>query len=176
MGNHIRVPTTILTPVNIDGESLAYLILQETERKGILEIKEMIGDRIRRIKEWRKKDIKLLYKWTNYLPLLIVEVFLHVSIFVMYTLGLKIKSLGLKSYGYGSGGFTNLQSFGLIRNAYPPRISVANTNWVMALNASELTPGVEEGRIVVQKSFKANFVIDNRAIDLLDIQKFQKTC
>lgn len=133
-----------------------------------------MGDRVRRIKEWRKKDIKNQYEMISSLPQVVVKLITDISCFIMYTLGMKLKLFGLKKYGFGTGGFTNLTAFKGIHGAHTPRISVSNMNWGMALNSVELAPEAEGGQIVIQKILRINFMIDNRTIDHLDIRRFQK--
>lgn len=98
----------------------------------------------------------------------------YFSNLISYTLGLNSKLFLMKEYCFGTGVFSNVTQLKLPVEAFIPRFQIGNTNFLMVLNTPFEAPGVENGRIVAQKITFANFTIDQRFANNLDLGRLQR--
>lgn len=173
-GSLVDIPRGIIVLVNVQDDQLVQMHIPKIDELNMLQIKEFTRKKIINLKQCKDKDINFQMLLLRIFPMFIIQLICYMNFATTYILGMSSKIIGVKSYGFGSGLFTNITQFKLADNIFAPRVQFANTNFLLTLHKPNDEARVEEGEIVVRKIMKANFTIDQRFANNLDLRKLQR--
>jgi pyruvate dehydrogenase E2 component (dihydrolipoamide acetyltransferase) len=155
----------ISTLVSIDNKNLASVIIDEVNKKSLIEIQNLINSKVKKIKSKKDADTNEQMKVLNSIPTAFVSLFLELSAFITYYLGLSFKVLKLKKYAFGNIVLTNVSSME-IYNTFAPLVNFSNTTLCVVLCKPKVKPVVDEkGDIVSRKMINMNITFDHRYAD-----------
>ena len=174
-GNFIpsqSVDVTVL--VNVEGDNVINALVKNCDKAGIESINAQFKPSIKKIKRKEDKDINFQFKLVKMLPTFIVKIFLTISSFVVYELGLPFNILKMKKNHFGNAILTNVTSFNLV-DVYASHVPFTKGMLVCMLNTPELRPTVVDNQVVARKMMNINFLFDMRFIELKELADILKT-
>lgn len=143
---------------------LSGVTLHNVDQKSLLEICEEAQARVEQVRARQDPELEKSRKSFQYLPGLLLNPTLKLLSFLLYTLNLDLRALGLPKDAFGSVMITNIGTLGL-DTAYVPLVPYSRVPILLALGAVKDVPVVEDGAIKAGKVMKINATFDHRLID-----------
>ena len=138
--------------------------VEDADQKSLLQIVQELESHVNKVRN-REDDALEKGKGTiKKIPFLLMNFFLKLISFLMYTLNLDLSGLGMPRDAFGSATVTNVGSLGL-DVAFVPLVPYTRVPIFVAPGAIKEAPVVENGKVVVGKLMNVNASFDHRFID-----------
>ncbi len=138
--------------------------IENADQKSLAQIVDEMEETIERVRQRKDRALEKGKGTVAMVPFLLMNAFLKLLSFLMYTLNLDLSFLGLPKDPFGAVTVTNVGSLGL-DTAYVPLVPYTRTPIFVAPGAVKDAPVVEDGKIVVGKVMNVNASFDHRFID-----------
>lgn len=156
------------------GEDLSGTTVRNIDQKNIVEIAEDMQKKVKRIRDTGDIDYKEMKKTMTRVPPWLGGYLLTLSSWLMYTLNLWTKLLGVPKDPFGSIMITSIGSIGLDR-AFVPLVPYARIPCLVAIGALRDGILVIDGQIVVKPVISLCVTFDHRVIDGMHASHMAKT-
>jgi pyruvate/2-oxoglutarate dehydrogenase complex dihydrolipoamide acyltransferase (E2) component len=156
------------------GEDLSGTTVRNIDQKDIVEIADDMQKKVKRIRDTGDIDYKEMKKTMKRTPPWLGGYLLTFSSWLMYTLNLWTKLLGVPKDPFGSIMVTSLGSIGLDR-AFVPLVPYARIPCLVAIGALRDGILVIDGQIVVKPVISLCVTFDHRVIDGMHASHMAKT-
>jgi pyruvate dehydrogenase E2 component (dihydrolipoamide acetyltransferase) len=163
--------------MNDEGEDkidLSGAKLESVEEKSVGELVDELEAKVALIRARKDPALEKTRKSMIKFPGLLMNMFLKLLGFLMYTLNLDLRWAGLPRDPFGSVMITNIGSIGLDM-AFVPLVPYSRVPILIALGAVHDAPIVDNGAIVAAKLMKLNATFDHRFIDGYHASVLSKT-
>jgi pyruvate dehydrogenase E2 component (dihydrolipoamide acetyltransferase) len=158
-----------------DGKvDLAAAKIEHADQKTLLEIADEMQATIDRVRARKDQAMESGKGTISKIPFLLMNTFLNLVGFLMYTLNLDLSALGLPRDPFGALTVTNVGSLGL-DTAYVPLSPYTNVPIFVAPGVVKEAPVVEDGKVVPGKVMNLNATFDHRFIDGYHVSVMSKT-
>jgi len=155
------------------GEEMSSVIIKDAHKKTILEIAIELREKALDARQGDEDEAmdgkhalaKFPWPFRKWIYLLIR--------FVIYGLGLQIKSIGISDRSFGSISVTNVGTLGLT-NSFPALMPVAKLPAVIAIGKIEKRPVVIKDEIEIRTILAGSAAFDHRLVDGIQIANFTK--
>ncbi|MEW6056457.1 MAG: 2-oxo acid dehydrogenase subunit E2 [Bdellovibrionota bacterium] len=168
-----NVTLFLQTAVDDEGKELSGVSIFEAEKKSLAEIAKELQLKAKAIREDKDPNFQQAKSMFSFVPVFLMRPLLELTSFLMYTLNLDLRRLGLPKDPFGSAMITSIGSIGL-DEAFAPLISYSRIPVGLAVGAVRDTPVVREGKIEIAPVFKIGVTFDHRFIDGLYGAKMAK--
>ena len=162
---HVNVSVLVVQTDEGSGKvDLTAAKIADCDKKGLVDIADELE---RAVKKARSREDKALEKGKNtvqLIPYLLMNVFLKVIAFLMYTLNIDPQLFGMPRDAFGSVTITNVGSLGL-DVAYVPLVPYTHVPIFVAPGEVKDVPVVEDGKVVPGKIMNVSASFDHRFID-----------
>jgi pyruvate/2-oxoglutarate dehydrogenase complex dihydrolipoamide acyltransferase (E2) component len=162
-----RVTLSILVVQTADGShkvDLTAAKIDDADKKSLLEIAQEMEATIEKVRHRKDQALESGKGTVQKIPFLLMNVFLKLLSFFMYTLNLDLSRFGMPKDAFGSVTITNVGSLGL-ETAYVPLVPYTRVPIFIAPGAVMDAPVVEDGKVVPGKLMNVNASFDHRFID-----------
>jgi pyruvate dehydrogenase E2 component (dihydrolipoamide acetyltransferase) len=143
---------------------LAACKINEADKKSLYQLTQDIEQQVTRVRERKDAAMEQGKKTTNLIPLFLMNSFLKLLSFLMYTLNLDLRWAGVPKDPFGSATITNIGSLGL-DTGYVPLVPYTRVPLFLAPGMVREVPVVEDGKIAVGKVMRLSATFDHRFID-----------
>lgn len=151
--------------VDVKGTNLAPMLVRNVNRLDVGQIQQQIKDKIKYLKTKRDKDFNHQMGIVNFLHSSLVSALISFSSFISYYLGMEIKPLKIKKYGFGTAILTNCTDME-IYNSFAPLVPFTKAMCVAVLCKPKMRAVVDEnGNIVAKNIMNINVTFDHRYAD-----------
>ncbi|GIW73310.1 MAG: hypothetical protein KatS3mg102_2852 [Planctomycetota bacterium] len=148
-----------------DGQvDLSVVKLERADQKSLLEIIDLMEERVAKIRRRQDEQLESTRQSMRWVPFLLMNAFLRLLSFLLYTLNLDLRWAGLPKDPFGSAFITNIGSLGL-EAALVPLVPYSRVPILIAPGALREAPVVEQGRVVAGKVMTIGATFDHRIID-----------
>ena len=162
---HVNVSVLVVQTDEGSGKvDLTAAKIADCDKKSLVDIADELE---RAVKKARSREDKALEKGKNtvqLIPYLLMNVFLKVIAFLMYTLNIDPQLFGMPRDAFGSVTITNVGSLGL-DVAYVPLVPYTHVPIFVAPGEVRDVPVVEDGKVVPGKIMNVSASFDHRFID-----------
>lgn len=156
------------------GEDLSGMTVRKIDQKNICEIAQDMQKKVKRIRDTGDVDYKDMKKTMRLIPAWLSHYLLNLSSFIMYTLNIWAKPLGVPKDPFGSIMITSLGSIGIDR-AFVPLVPYARIPCLVAIGAVREDVIVVNGEVKVKKVVSLCVTFDHRVIDGMHASHMSKT-
>lgn len=156
------------------GEDLSGTTVRNIDQKNIVEIAEDMQKKVKRIRDTGDIDYKEMKKTMKKIPPWLSGHLLNFSSWLMYTLNLWSKLLGVPKDPFGSIMITSIGSIGLDR-AFVPLVPYARIPCLVAIGALRDGVLVIDGQVMVKPVISLCVTFDHRVIDGMHASHMAKT-
>ncbi|MBI3071328.1 MAG: 2-oxo acid dehydrogenase subunit E2 [Deltaproteobacteria bacterium] len=163
--------------MNDEGEDkidLSGAKLERVEEKTLGELVDELEAKVALIRARKDPSLEKTRKSMMKFPGMLMNKFLKLLGFLMYTLNLDLRWAGLPKDPFGSLMITNIGSIGL-DIGYVPLVPYSHVPILIALGAVHDAPIVDNGAVVAAKVMKVNATFDHRFIDGYHASVLSKT-
>ncbi|MBI3183983.1 MAG: 2-oxo acid dehydrogenase subunit E2 [Myxococcales bacterium] len=172
-----RITISVLVVQTDEGDGKVDLTaakIEDADRKSLAEMVDEMEDTIQRVRARKDKALEKGKGTVRMIPFLLMNLFLKVLSFLMYTLNIDLSFAGMPKDAFGSLTVTNVGSLGL-ETAYVPLVPYTRTAIYVAPGLVKEVPVAEEGRVVIGKVMNVNATFDHRFIDGFHASVLSKT-
>jgi pyruvate/2-oxoglutarate dehydrogenase complex dihydrolipoamide acyltransferase (E2) component len=148
--------------------------IEHADQKSLLEIVDEMDETIERVRQRKDQQLEKGKGTIGKVPFVLMNLFLRLLSFLMYTLNLDLSGLGLPRDPFGAITVTNVGSLGL-DTAFVPLVPYTRTPIYIASGVVKDAAVVDEGRIVAGKVMNVNASFDHRYIDGFHASVLSKT-
>ncbi len=138
--------------------------VNDADKRSLFELSTIIEEQVARVRERRDLDLERGKKTAQWIPYLLLNVFLKALSVVMYALNINLQRFGLPRDPFGGLTITNIGSLGL-DIGFVPLVPYSRVPILVAPGAIREAPVVEDGKIVVGRVMRLNATFDHRFID-----------
>jgi pyruvate dehydrogenase E2 component (dihydrolipoamide acetyltransferase) len=153
---------------------LAACKINGVDKKSLYALASEVDEQVKRVRERRDAAMEQGKKTTRAVPLWLMNIFLKILSFFMYTLNLDLFFAGIPKDPFGGATITNLGSLGL-DTGFVPLVPYTRVPIFVAPGAIRSAPVVEDGAIVVGKIMKLCATLDHRLIDGYHAKQLSET-
>lgn len=162
----------VMVPVLLrGGEAMSSVKIKAAHKKTILEIAMVLRRKALNARQGEEEDSmesknilsKIPWPFRKWVYLLIR--------FIIYGLGIQIKSLGISEHAFGSIWVTNVGTLGLT-NSLPALMPAAKLPCVITMGKMEKRPIVINNKVEIRMILPGGAVFDHRIVDGVQIGKF----
>lgn len=162
---NVVISVLVVQPDEATGKvDLSAARVEDADRKTLVQLADELEEIIRNVRNRKDKALEKGKGTIGKIPFMLMNVFLKLIAFVMYTLNIDLSRLGLPKDAFGSVTITNVGSLGL-DTAYVPLVPYTRVPIFIAPGAVKDTPVVDEGKVVPGKVMNVNASFDHRFID-----------
>jgi len=154
----------VMTDEGEDKIDLSGATIYDVDKKTLAQIVDEVEATVAKVRQRKDEALEKARGTLKALPYFLLHAFLDFMGFLLYTLNLDLRWLGMPKDGFGSVMITNIGSIGLDQ-AYVPLVPYARVPMLLATGAVKEAPVVEDGKLVVGKVMKINATFDHRVID-----------
>jgi pyruvate dehydrogenase E2 component (dihydrolipoamide acetyltransferase) len=148
--------------------------VNNVDQKSLLQLVDEMEATVARVRARQDKAVESGKSTVKLIPFFLMNHFLDLLSFVMYTLNLDLSALGMPKDPFGGCVVTNVGSLGL-DVAYVPLSPYTRAPIFLAPGAIKDKPVVEDGKVVVGKVMSINATFDHRFIDGYHASVLSKT-
>jgi pyruvate dehydrogenase E2 component (dihydrolipoamide acetyltransferase) len=160
-----RIDVSLLVLMIADGKAdLSSAKIMDADQKSLVQIVDEVEERARKIRERKDKDLEKTRQSMRWVPFLFMNRFLKILSFLLYTLNLDLRWLGLPRDPFGSAIVTSIGSIGL-ELAYVPLSPYTRVPMFIAPGEITDEPVIQDGQVVPAKLMNVNATFDHRLID-----------
>ncbi len=138
--------------------------VDHADKKSLLEVAQDMQTAIDNVRQRKDKALEESKTTIKKIPFFLMNFFLEMLSFLMYTLNINMAWAGMPKDPFGSATITNVGSLGL-DVAYVPLAPYTNVPIFVAPGAISDEPVVEDGKVVPGKVMRINASFDHRYID-----------
>ena len=138
--------------------------IEDVDQKSMVQIADELDKVIRDVRARKDKALEKGKGVVQRVPFILMNLFLKVLAFFMYTLNLDLSALGMPRDAFGAVSITNVGSLGL-DTAYVPLVPYTRVPIFIAPGAVKDAAVVEDGKVVAGKVMNVNASFDHRFID-----------
>ncbi|WP_437283405.1 2-oxo acid dehydrogenase subunit E2 [Sorangium sp. So ce375] len=161
----VTVSVLVVQAAGGDGAvDLTVTTIERAHEKNLVQIVDELDRTIERARQRRDRAVEETKRTIRHIPFLLMNVFLRLLSFVMYTLNLDLSKLGLPRDPFGAVTVTNVGSLGL-ETAYVPLVPYTRTPILVVPGVVRDEPVVEDGKVVPGKVMRVSATFDHRFID-----------
>ncbi len=168
--DYIDVSTAVLLR---GGEAMSSVIIKDADKKSVLDIAMELRDRALNARQGDEDEAMNSKHALSKIPWPFRKWVYLIIRFIIYGLGLKIKSLGISEKSFGSIIVSNVGSIGLT-NSFPALMPMAKLPAVIAIGKIEKRPVVIKDKIEIRTILAGSAAFDHRLVDGIQIAKFVK--
>jgi pyruvate dehydrogenase E2 component (dihydrolipoamide acetyltransferase) len=172
--NRKAVAVFLQTAVDDEGKELSGVTIHDAETKSLEAIGVELAAKARAIREDKDPAFKKAKSTFRFVPPYLMWSVLNFISFLLYTLNLNLKWLGLPKDPFGSVMVTSIGSLGL-DEAFAPIVSYSRVPLLLAVGAIRERPVARDGKVVIAPLFKICVTFDHRFIDGIHGAKMVKT-
>jgi pyruvate dehydrogenase E2 component (dihydrolipoamide acetyltransferase) len=154
----------VMTDEGEDKIDLSGATIYNVDQKNLAQIVDEVEATVAKVRQRKDEALEKARGTVKALPYLLLHGFLSLMGFLLYTLNLDLRFLGMPKDGFGSAMITNIGTIGLDQ-AYVPLVPYSRVPILLATGAVKDAPVVENGELVVGKIMKVNATFDHRVID-----------
>ncbi len=172
-----KVTLSVLVVQTADGDhkvDLTAAKIDDADKKSLLEIAQEMEATIEKVRNRKDKALESGKSTVQLIPFMLMNVFLKLLSFFMYTLNLDLSRFGMPKDAFGSATITNVGSLGL-ETAFVPLVPYTRVPIFVAPGAVMDAPVVEDGKVVPGKLMNVNASFDHRFIDGFHASVLSKT-
>ncbi len=163
--NQVTLSVLVVQTDQGDGKvDLTAARVADADKKSLKEMAAEMQDAVDKVRNRKDKALEESKGTIHKIPFLLMNTFLKVIGFLMYTLNIDLSFLGMPKDAFGGVTITNVGSLGL-DIAYVPLVPYTNTPIFVAPGAVLDMPVVEDGKVVPGKVMSLNASFDHRFID-----------
>ncbi len=163
--NQVTLSVLVVQTDQGDGKvDLTAARVADADKKSLKEMAAEMQDAVDKVRNRKDKALEESKGTIHKIPFLLMNTFLKVIGFLMYTLNIDLSFLGMPKDAFGGVTITNVGSLGL-DIAYVPLVPYTNTPIFVAPGAVLDVPVVEDGKVVPGKVMSLNASFDHRFID-----------
>jgi pyruvate dehydrogenase E2 component (dihydrolipoamide acetyltransferase) len=163
--NQVTLSVLVVQTDQGDGKvDLTAARIADADKKSLKEMAAEMQDAVDKVRNRKDKALEESKGTIHKIPFLLMNTFLKVIGFLMYTLNIDLSFLGMPKDAFGGVTITNVGSLGL-DIAYVPLVPYTNTPIFVAPGAVLDVPVVEDGKVVPGKVMSLNASFDHRFID-----------
>jgi pyruvate dehydrogenase E2 component (dihydrolipoamide acetyltransferase) len=148
--------------------------VEKADTKSLLDLVTFLDAAVSRVRNREDKALEKGKSTTHAIPFRMMNAFLKLISFFMYTLNLDLRWAGLPRDPFGGVTVTNIGSLGL-DVAYVPLVPYTRTPIFIAPGAIRDEPVVEDGKVIAGKVMRVNATFDHRFIDGYHASVLSKT-
>jgi pyruvate/2-oxoglutarate dehydrogenase complex dihydrolipoamide acyltransferase (E2) component len=161
----VTISVLVVQPDGGDGKvDLTAAKIEDADRKSLVEIVDELAATIETVRARKDVQLERGKSMIQRIPLLFMNAFLKLLAFLLYTLNLSPRWLGMPRDPFGGLTVTNVGSLGL-DTAFVPLVPYTRVPIFVATGEVKAAPVVEDGRIVVGQVMNVNASFDHRFID-----------
>lgn len=153
-----------MTDQGEDKIDLSAVTLYDVSDKSLCEVVEDFEQKVEVVRQRKDPALEKSRNLFQIIPYLFLNLFLRITSFLMFTLNLDLRKLGLPQDPFGSVMVTNIGSLGLDQ-AYVPLVPYSRVPILLALGAIKDQPVVDDGKVVPGKVMRISATFDHRFID-----------
>jgi pyruvate dehydrogenase E2 component (dihydrolipoamide acetyltransferase) len=143
---------------------LAACMIRDADQKSLYQFATEVEAEVRKVRERKDAAMEQGKKTTGRIPLVLMNRFLKVLSFLMYTLNLDLRWAGVPRDPFGGATVTNIGTLGL-DTGFVPLVPYTRVPIFVAPGAIKDAPVVENGQVVPGKVMKLCATLDHRFID-----------
>jgi len=160
--------------VNIDdGKDLAFVKIQEADKKTVRQIGEEVSKRVQKLKEHKDDDFNKSKPILKLLPVFLLRPLIELTGYLSTAMNLSIPPLGVRPAPFGAAMVTSVGMMG-IEQGFAPFTPFARVPFILMIGAMEKKPVVVDDKIVIQNQICVTATIDHRFIDGAEIANLVK--
>lgn len=148
--------------------------IDDADQKSLVDIADELDATIRKVRARQDKALEKGKGTIQKIPFMLMNAFLKLMGFLMYTLNLDLSGLGMPRDAFGAVTITNVGSLGL-DTAFVPLVPYTRTPMFVAPGAVKDEPVVEDGKVVPGKTMNLCASFDHRFIDGYHASVLSKT-
>lgn len=160
----VFLQVVIPNPEKLGGTDLSGLVIRQADTKDTATIAKEVRASVEKIRTGKDKSFEKNRKQANTLPAWAIHKLLRLIDFLQFTLNVDTGFLGAPRDPFGSAMVTSMGMLG-VKVAYAPFFPLARCPMLILVGATEDTPVVEDGAVVVRKVLTLNGTFDHRVID-----------
>lgn len=149
--------------------------IEDADKKSLLEIAAEMDETVRKVRARKDQSLEKGKGTVALIPFALMNLFLKLLSFFMYTLNLDLSGLGMPRDAFGGITVTNVGSLGL-DTAYVPLVPYTRVPIFVAPGMVKDAPVVDDGKVVPGKVMNINASFDHRFIDGYHASVLSKTC
>lgn len=153
-----------MTDEGSDKIDLSAVTLYDVGDKSLKDVVEDFESKVEVVRQRKDPALEKSRNLFQFIPYLLLNLFLRITSFLMFTLNLDLRKLGLPKDPFGSVMVTNIGSLGLDQ-AYVPLVPYSRVPILLAMGAIKDQPVVEDGEVVPGKVMRISATFDHRFID-----------
>lgn len=169
---YYRKNVALFYQVNIPGEgtekvkkaNLAGAVLHEAEKMTLAGLANSLKERAGKIKTGKDKEMKQNMNLFKLIPWSLTGFYLDFVSWLLYTLNLDLKFLGVPKDPFGSAMITNVGGLG-IDMAWAPLVPYSRVPLLLCVGATQEMPWVVDGKVEVRPILPIGVTFDHRMID-----------
>ena len=164
----------IMVPVlGRGGESMTSVKIKAAHKKSVLEIAMVLRKKALDARQGEEEDSMESKNALSKIPWPFRKWVYLIIRFIIYGLGIKIKSLGISEHAFGSIWVTNVGTLGLT-NSFPALMPAAKLPGVITMGKLDKKPVVIKDKIVIRTILQGGAAFDHRIVDGIQIAKLVK--
>lgn len=173
--NRVTLSVLVVQTDQGDGKvDLTAAKIDDADKKSLLEMAKEMQDAIDKVRQRKDKALEESKGTIQKLPFLLMNAFLKLLAFLMYTLNIDLSFAGMPKDAFGGATITNVGSLGL-DVAYVPLVPYTRVPIFVAPGAVVDEPVVDDGKVVAGKVMRINASFDHRFIDGMHAAVLAKT-
>lgn len=153
-----------MTDQGSDKIDLSAVTLYDVGDKSLAEVVEDFEQKVEVVRQRKDPALEKSRNLFQLIPYLFLNLFLRITSFLMFTLNLDLRKIGLPKDPFGSVMVTNIGSLGLDQ-AYVPLVPYSRVPILLAMGAIKDQPVVDDGKVVPGKVMRIGATFDHRFID-----------
>lgn len=169
-----RVTLFFQTAVDSDGKELSGVKIEAAESKNIHTVMNEIEKRVRAVRSDQDPEFKRVKSQFQFIPPIFMRFILNATSFLLYTLNLDLRFLGMPRDPFGSVMITNIGSLG-IDFAFAPLVNYSRVPLLLAIGEVQDRPAVRNGKLEIVPQYNICVTFDHRFIDGVYAAKMMKT-
>jgi pyruvate dehydrogenase E2 component (dihydrolipoamide acetyltransferase) len=167
------VSVFLQTAVDDEGKELSGVTIENAEDKDVGKIMEELRAKARAIREDKDPNFKKTKSSFKSIPAWMMRHVLNFMSFLLYTLNLDLRGIGLPRDPFGSVMITSIGSIGLDM-AFVPLVPYSRVPLLLAVGAVREQPVIVDGAVLAKPMFKICATFDHRFIDGIHAAKMAK--
>ncbi|MEW5740298.1 MAG: 2-oxo acid dehydrogenase subunit E2 [Myxococcota bacterium] len=173
--NRVTLSVLVVQTDQGDGKvDLTAAKIEDADKKSLLEMSKEMQDAIDKVRQRKDKALEESKGTIQKIPFVLMNAFLKLLAFLMYTLNIDLSFAGMPKDAFGGATITNVGSLGL-DVAYVPLVPYTRVPIFVAPGAVADEPVVDDGKVVPGKVMRINASFDHRFIDGLHAAVLAKT-
>lgn len=154
----------VITHEDSDQVDLSMVKVKDADQISLLDMIDRLESRIEKVRTGKDKELQSTRNSMRWIPTFLMNFFLKMLSFFLYTLNLNLTWAGLPRDAFGSAVVTNVGSLGL-STAFVPLVPYTRVPIFIAPGEAYDAPVVDDGALAVGKVMEVNATFDHRLID-----------